>query len=216
MFKITGKFEATNELEKEIEQAFNQAVKDTIAKTTEKVKDYARANMEKGYDKWEKGFSLDEIAPGEFILSVSGQVAKVLEDGWRRGEISDMLRSGSRYKYNQSVGKEYVDVPLDAPNNAKARFVDADGLMNQFQKKKVKFSDPKRTPPIREEDRYIRRVKEVIESKKKLDSNSRFMTIRRVGKNTVWPANPKPGVKALEKGAKDLERDFEEILKRLL
>lgn len=217
MIKIKGKLNFSDkDLEKYVRDGFNSAVEKTVAKTANRIQEQAGSRLKGGMKKWEKGFSIDQLSNDTFVLTLSGKLASMMEDGIGVGEISKMIMEGNRANYNRAEGKNYVDVPIPKPEISSVQvFRDADSLMSHFSKKKVKFSDIK-NKGVRQEDRQLRRVKDLIESKKTMDSDSQFLVIKRVTENSIWPARPFAGAKAFESGSTQIASDFEDILRKVL
>lgn len=202
--------------QKELQEAFQprlNAIGDAmVTQLAQRGKELASQRLKSGLKLWERGFKVDKIEDGFFVVSMTGKLATMMEDGIKVGEISKMIMSGNRAKANKTG---YVDVPIgrdaDSLGNISGRkinvsaFKDADSL-----RQSVSFSDYKKGG-IRKEDRIIQRVEDVIKSTEPLTGKSSFMTIRRVTEDSVWPSSPFTGAKIFE----DLEAEVESIFNNL-
>ena len=229
MIKITGKLDFADDLEKEIKTAFDQAASETVNTIERKLKEKAQSTLSMAsYDRWDKGFSVDEVSPGTYVLTLTGEIANIIDRGWKAGEISKNLMEGPRATHNKAQGKDYVDVPIGVEKPA---LLDADALMNQFKKGTYEFSNrgQKGKSATRLEDRHTRRLnkkaqgvvedrlKNIIESRKSLEGPSKFMVIKRVTKDTRWPATDIAGPRSFEGSPIDeIGKYFEEILEKKL
>jgi hypothetical protein len=203
---------------------FDKAVAQTMSMVQSRARQLASQKLRSGMRHWEKGFSVDKVSDGTWMISMTGKLANMMEDGFKTGEIKDMILSGNRAKYNRSQGKNYVDVPL--PLNADQvtgqigkttvtvqQFKDADAVMQA-----IKVSDWARGG-VKKEKRIVQRVEDVIRSRKPkdADSSAQFMIIRRVSeKSKGWPTSPFAGAKVLEALDIYLEQAFEESLNSLI
>ena len=229
MFKLTGDVDFISDLEKEITDAAEQAVSDTIGKLESKMREKAGRNLSSGsFDRWDKGFSVDEVANNTYVITLEGSIANIIDKGWKAGEISDNIMKGPRATYNKAQGKDYVDVPIGVEKPA---FLDADGLMSQFKKQSYRFSNSGQPgkPATRVESRETRRLnkkaqnqvedrlKNIIESRKSLATPSKYLVIKRVNNNTQWPKSPIPGAGTFEDNpVNDIGSYFEEFLEKIL
>ena len=215
MIKLTGKLDFTEkDLEQHVESGFKSAFQQTVAKVTSTIQSTAGQKLRKGLGHWQKGFDVDSVGNDTYIFTIRGKLASMMEDGISPGEISSMIMNGNRAKFNKAQGKDYVDVPIDKSQKTAVQvFRDADSLMASFQKRKVNISDFKKNR-VKQEDRYLRRVKDLIESKKKIDANSQFMVIRRMDKDSIWPSSSFEGAKSFEAGLEEVAKIFEENLRR--
>ena len=207
-----------------IRSNFNSAVSKTVGMVQNQARFLASQRLKSGLRHWEKGFSVDRIADGTWMITMTGKLANMMEDGIKVGEIKDMILNGNRAKYNKSQGKDYVDVPiaLDADaitgaigktNVTIQQFKDADAVV-----KNIKVSDWAKGG-VKNEKRITQRVQDVIKSRKPKDADgaSQYMVIRRVSaKSKGWPTSPFKGAKVFEALDSYLERAFEESLNSLL
>ncbi len=194
--------------------------------------EYARQSFgASGFKNWSKGYKFAKIEAGLYVISVEGKLANMMEDGIETGEISKMIMDGNRAQHNKAEGKNYVDVPIhkdaDSAGNISIQgqkfqvqgFKNADEMMKQFSKpenKNVKFS---RGKEVEQEQRMVARAKKIeglIKSQNPKDGSTAYMTIRRVGENSVWPASPFPGGKVLDKLDLEVERIFATMIEAFL
>lgn len=203
---------------------FDKAVSQTVSKVASRGHELASRRLKSGLRHWEKGFAVDKITEGTWIISMTGKLANMMEDGFGKGEIKDMILNGNRAKYNKSQGKKYVDVPiaLDADSMTGSigktkvsikQFKDADAVL-----KEVKISDWAKGG-VKKEKRITQRVEDVIKTRKPKDaeSSSQFMIIRRVSENSKgWPVSPFKGANVFEALDFYLEQAFEESLNSLI
>ena len=194
--------------------------------------EYARQSFgASGFKNWSKGYKFAKIEDGLYVISVEGKLANMMEDGIQTGEISRMIMQGNRAQHNKAEGKNYVDVPIhkdaDSAGNISVQgqkfqvqgFKNADEMMKQFSKpenKNVKFS---RGKSVEQEQRMVSRAKKIqdlIKSQDKASGSTAYMTIRRVGENSVWPSSPYPGGKVLDKLDLEVERIFASMIDTFL
>lgn len=184
-----------------------------------------------GFKNWSKGYKFAKVEDGLYIISIEGKLANMMEDGIETGEISKLIMGGNRAQHNKAEGKNYVDVPIhkdaDSAGNISIQgqkfqvqgFKNADEMMKQFSKpetKNVKFS---RGKEVQQEERIVARAKKIeglIKSQNPKDSSTAYMTIRRVGENSVWPASPYPGGKVLDRLDLEVEKIFATMLDTFL
>lgn len=216
------------DLEEELHKGLNNSLNATIAAVAggvqaEAVK-IASSKLKRGLTFWERGFSVDKIGEGEWLISLSGKLATMMEDGFGTGEIKRMLLNGNRAKTNSENGAKYVDVPIGLNADSITgkigkseitvnRFKNADELMHS-----IRTSDWKRGG-IKRERVISSRIADIIKTRKENQKKAEasFITIRRVSeKSKGWPANPFSGAHVLDKLDDYLERAFEENLERLI
>jgi hypothetical protein len=207
-----------------IRNNFNAAVSNTVKLAEARAHQLASQKLRSGLKFWEKGFAIDKITDGTWVITMTGKLANMMEEGFGRGEIKDMILNGNRARYNKGQGKDYVDVPIH---------LDADSMTGQIGKTKVtvqKFKDADEVIKsvtlsdwakggVKKEKRITQRVEDVIKSRKVKDSEtaSQYMVIRRVSeKSQGWPVSPFRGAKVFEALDLYLERAFEESLNQLL
>lgn len=186
--------------------------------------EYARQSFgASGFKNWSKGYKFAKIEDGLYVISVEGKLANMMEDGIQTGEISRMIMQGNRAQHNKAEGKNYVDVPMhkdaDSAGNVSIQgqkfqvqaFKNADELRKQFsqpERKQVKFS---RGKAVEQEERMVARAKKVeglIKSQNQKDNSVAYMTIRRVGEDSVWPSSPYAGQKVLDRLDLEVEQLF--------
>jgi hypothetical protein len=203
---------------------FDKAVAQTVAKVSARGHQLASQRLKSGLRHWEKGFSVDKITEGTWMITMTGKLANMMESGFGKGEIKDLILNGNRAKYNKSQGKKYVDVPINLDADSMTgqigktkvsiqQFKDADAVMKQIQ-----VSDWAKGG-VKKEKRITQRVQDVIKSRKPKDSEqaSQFMVIRRVSENSKgWPVSPFKGANIFEALDLYLEQAFEESLNSLI
>lgn len=215
------------ELERDLNQGLRSTLNSAVASVAEGAKAeagrIAKTKLKRGLTFWERGFTVDKMGDGEWLISLTGKLANMMEEGFGVGEIKDMLLSGNRAKTNAKTGKKYVDVPIGLDSDAVtgkigksqlsvSQFKDADELL-----KSIKTSDWKKGG-VKREQVITSRIKDIIQTRKKgqAKGDARFITIRRVSeKSKGWPANPFAGAHVFEQLDGYLERAFEESLDRL-
>lgn len=207
----------------------NTALSLTIAEAAQHGRNLANSRFKgSGKSKWLEGFKTHKVNNDLYVISIEGKIPNWMEDGIRTGEISEAIKQGNRAFHNKSEGKDYVDVPMfkdaDATGNIRGTkdpvsiraFADADQMLQHLQPKKVKISDYKNRT-IKEERRITSRVQDIIKSVDPDRNKSvQYLTIRRLGKNSVWPKTPYPGAKILEDLGQYIDQNFENILKRVV
>lgn len=222
----------TDDLISEIKPKLDAAGAATASAVFQRGLEFARqAFGTSGFKNWSKGYKFAKVEDGLYIISVEGKLANMMEDGIETGEISKMIMDGNRAQHNKAEGKNYVDVPIhkdaDSAGNISIQgqkfqvqgFKNADEMMKQFSKpenKNVKFS---RGKEVEQEQRMVARAKKIeglIKSQNPKDGSTAYMTIRRVGENSVWPASPYPGGKVLDKLDLEVERIFGMMLEAFL
>lgn len=222
----------TDDLISEIKPKLDAAGAATASAVFQRGLEFARqAFGTSGFKNWSKGYKFAKVEDGLYIISVEGKLANMMEDGIETGEISKMIMDGNRAQHNKAEGKNYVDVPIhkdaDSAGNISIQgqkfqvqgFKNADEMMKQFSKpenKNVKFS---RGKEVEQEQRMVARAKKIeglIKSQNPKDDSTAYMTIRRVGENSVWPASPYPGGKVLDKLDLEVERIFATMIEVFL
>lgn len=184
-----------------------------------------------GFKNWSKGYKFAKVEDGLYIISIEGKLANMMEDGIETGEISKLIMGGNRAQHNKAEGKNYVDVPIhkdaDSAGNISIQgqkfqvqgFKNADEMMKQFSKpenKNIKFS---RGKEVQQEQRIVARAKKIeglIKSQNPKDSSTAYMTIRRVGENSVWPESPYSGGKVLDRLDLEVEKIFSMMIEAFL
>lgn len=194
----------------------------TARVTGEKAQNLAGQKLRAGLKWWEKGFNIEKAGDGTWVLSISGKMANMMEDGFGPGAVSDMILNGNRAKVNAAEGKDYVDVPIHKEVNVQTgeiqgtkvrvqQFTNIQELQKQFT-----FSDFKKGG-VKQEQRLVKRVDDIIQSRKKDDASAQFLTIRRLSKNSKpWPQHPFPGAKVLDALDHEIETAFGTALQKLL
>lgn len=223
--KIKSKLDfKADDIISEVEPKLKMAGSATASAVYQKGLEFARqAFGSSGFKNWSKGYKFAKVEDGLYIISLEGKLANMMEDGIETGEISKMIMGGNRAQHNKAEGKNYVDVPIhkdaDSSGNISIQgqkfqvkgFKNADEMMKQFSKpenKQVKFS---RGKEVEQEQRMVSRAKKIeglIKSQNSKDNSSAYMTIRRVGKDSVWPASPYSGGKVLDRLDLEVERIF--------
>lgn len=222
----------TDDLISEIKPKLDAAGAATASAVFQRGLEFARqAFGTSGFKNWSKGYKFAKVEDGLYIISVEGKLANMMEDGIETGEISKMIMDGNRAQHNKAEGKNYVDVPIhkdaDSAGNISIQgqkfqvqgFKNADEMMKQFSKpenKNVKFS---RGKEVEQEQRMVARAKKIeglIKSQNPKDGSTAYMTIRRVGENSVWPASPYPGGKVLDKLDLEVERIFATMIETFI
>lgn len=222
----------TDDLISEIKPKLDAAGAATATAVFQRGLEFARqAFGTSGFKNWSKGYKFAKVEDGLYIISVEGKLANMMEDGIETGEISKMIMDGNRAQHNKAEGKNYVDVPIhkdaDSAGNISIQgqkfqvqgFKNADEMMKQFSKpenKNVKFS---RGKEVEQEQRMVARAKKIeglIKSQNPKDGSTAYMTIRRVGENSVWPASPYPGGKVLDKLDLEVEKIFSIMIEAFL
>lgn len=222
MLKIEFDLDFTeDEIVDGIRSNFNAAVTNTVRLTQIRAHQLASQKLKSGLKFWEKGFAIDKITDGTWMITMTGKLANMMEEGFGTGEIKDMLLNGNRAKYNKSQGKKYVDVPIGLDSDSVTKktgisiqqFKDADAVI-----KSVTMSDWAKGG-VKKENRITQRVKDVIKSRKLKDSESKaqYMMIRRVSENSKgWPVSPFAGARVFDALDLYLEQAFEQSLEMLL
>lgn len=218
--------------EQEIKDAFKPRLDATMAAVSgelaQRGRQLASERLNSGLKLWEKGFKVEKVEDGFFVIAIEGKLAKMIEDGAKAGEISDMILNGNRAKANRSgyrdpnsgqqTRKNYVDVPIgnDAQVMSGSKgisvksFADADSL-----RKFVTFSDYKKGG-VKHEQRVLKRVEDIIESTNPSSGATSYLTIRRVGEDTKWPASPTQGARVLDQLENELEAVFDDLAARYI
>lgn len=223
MIKFEFDLELTaEELSEGIQANLNAAVASTARSMETKAHEIVERRLKSGKSLWKKGFQLNKVDDGFWVLSVEGKLANMMEDGFGTGEIKRMLLSGNRAKVNAESGKKYVDVPIaqDADsmtgnigrtNIQVSQFKNADEML-----KEITTSDWKKGG-VKKEQRIVKRIEDIIQTRKKNSSSTKFITIRRVSESSQgWPLTPYGGAKVLDELDMYLEKAFEESLSKLL
>jgi hypothetical protein len=224
----------TNGLDKALQEELDSVVKTATADATRvaanRAREKAANQLNSSLEIWQKGFAFNDLGNGEFALTISGELARMFEDGIEVGEISKLVMQGNRAMVNKAEGKDYVDVPMAQQESSPAVkvFRSADDLIANVGKREVKFSDPK-NKGVKVEERLLRRFKNdskavtkaggipgLIESKKTSNSKPLYLLIRRVTKDSNWPQQRVPGVEAFKEIEANLSNYFEEALRKLL
>lgn len=219
MIKVDFELNLTAE---ELTQALDKRLKSVTADTSRKLARSARNEasntLKSGSKFWKDGFSVDKVSDGVWILSLSGKMATMMEDGFGVGEIKRLLLGGNRAKYNKMQGKNYVDVPIKMSGAEVKKagvklqeFRDADSIIKHFS-----VSDYK-NGGIKKESKITQRVKDIIKMRDSEESKSSFVTIKRVSENSKgWPSKPYKGAKVFESLDSHIEKAFEESLAKLI
>ncbi len=206
-----------------LESRVNKVLAMTVAETVQHGRKLAHSKLKSGKQNWLRGFKSHKVNDNLYVISLEGKLANWMDDGFKPGEISDSIMRGNRARHNKSEkpSKDYVDVPFfkdaDAAGNIKGTniniraFADADAVV-----KDVKFSDFK-SKSIKEEQRVVSRVKDIIKSvDPKRINNTTYLTIRRVTKNSNWPANPRTRKSIFNELDSFIDSKFEELLRRMI
>lgn len=186
----------------------------------QKARELASQRLKSGLKLWDKGFSVHRIEPGHWVISITGKLANMMEDGIQVDEIRKMILGGNRAQVNKAEGKNYVDVPFMKDANAMRQLVSSSNLdIKKFKsadelRRSIKFSDMK-NGGIREENRLLKRVDNIIKSRKEESPKTQFLTIRRVSpKGKPFPENPFHGARVLDELDRELELAFDRGLRR--
>lgn len=215
-----------SDIASELHEGLKAGLNASIAATADKVKtrglQIANQKLKSGLKFWSKGFAVDKVGDGMWVISMSGKLANMMEDGFNTGDIKKMLLEGNRARHNSAHGKKYVDVPFAQ---------DADALTGNIGKTQVSVQQFKNADEmvkaittsnwskggVQTEKRIVQRVKDVIKSRETQTSSPQYLTIRRVSeKSKGWPTNPFKGAKVFEQLDHYLEQAFEESLDSLL
>jgi len=210
------------EISEGLKSNLNAAVASTASQMQTKAHEIVEKRLKSGRDLWKKGFQLNKVDDGFWVLSVEGKLANMMEDGFGAGEIKRMLLGGNRAKVNAETGKRYVDVPLAQDADAVTGNIGKTNIqVSQFKNademlKEVKMSDWKKGG-IKKEQRIVKRIEDIIQTRKKNSSSTKFITIRRVSESSKgWPLTPYGGAKVLDELDFYLEKAFEDSLNKLL
>lgn len=206
-----------------IKSNLEAAVANTVSMTSNEARKRASEKLKLGLDHWNKGFKVNKIDSGFWVIEIEGKLANMMEDGFAAGEIKRMLLNGNRAKSNQAKsGKRYVDVPLKLDADAMTGSIGKTSVnVSQFKSadelvQSIKTSDWKKGG-IKKEKRITQRVEDVIKTRKPSSSNSQYITIKRVSENsTGWSTKPFEGAKVLDNLDNYIERSFFESLNSLL
>lgn len=221
MIKFDFKLDLTeNELGDLLRTRMHSALNVLMAEVASKGKALAAEKLKEGLEHWQRGFNVHKVDEDFFIVSVDGKLANWMEDGIKTGEVSKAIMSGNRAQINKGQGKDYVDVPfekgVDANGNIGKTGVNIRAFANAEQlSKAVSFSDYKKRG-IRQEQRVMSRVQEIIKSVEPKSSETKFLTIRRVTDDSVWPSSPFKGAKVLEDLSTFINENFDIIMARLI
>ena len=218
-------FEA-QELVDSLQSQLNAATAATTEAAFNRGRQLAADRLRNGLKHWNNGYKFHKVQDGTYIISIQGKLAHLMEkDQINVGEISDMILSGNRAKYNKETGKKYVDVPMtrdaDAAGNINVRgqtynvkqFRIADDLMKQFSQKSYKFSDSKRGG-VKIENRIVQRVKNVIKSVDPSQGSTQYLTISRLTQDAKWPSTPRQGARVLNDLELEIETLFDTMISR--
>lgn len=231
--KIKSKLDLkADDIISEIEPKLKAAGAATAGALYQKGLEYARQDFgASGFKNWSKGYKFAKVEDGLFIISIEGKLAMMMEDGIDTGEISKLIMGGNRAQHNKAQGKNYVDVPIhkdaDSAGNISIQgqkfqvqgFKNADEMMKQFSKpenKTVTFSKGK---GVEQENRMVARAKKIeglIKSQDAKTGSTAYMTIRRVGKDSVWPSSPYAGGKVLDRLDLEVERLFASMIETFI
>lgn len=204
------------ELTKGLEANLKTAAASTVAKVEQDARNVASKKLKGGLKHWNKGLQIDKVGDGLWVLSISGKLAQMMEEGFGIGDIKRLILGGNRYAHNKSEGKNYVDVPIsmDADDAVKSvgvsmeQFASADEVV-----KFIQMSDWAKGG-VRKEKKIVQRVKDVIRSRDEQEGPAQFLTIKRVTPDSKgWPSKPFKGAKVLESLDSYIERAFEKSLK---
>lgn len=210
------------EVTKGLQASLNATVASVAAQTRDEALQMASRKLRSGLKHWEKGFSVDKLDDGTWIISISGKLANMMEDGMAAGEIKKMLLNGNRFRTNAAEGKRYVDVPIGLDANAMTGKIGKTNIqVSHFKNaeeltKNISTSDWVKGG-IKKEQRINKRIQDIIASKKTQKDPVSYLTIRRVSeKSQGWPTNPFAGAHVLDQLDAFLERAFEQSLESMI
>lgn len=220
MFKLDVELDLSAE---EIVEGLDKNLKAATASTVQRVDQDAHAlaaqRLKSGLKHWKKGFAIDKIDDGLWIISISGKLAEMMEEGFGVGDIKRLVLGGNRYAHNKAEGKDYVDVPISLDADEAVESVGV--TMQQFTSmdEVVKFVNTSDWAKggVRKEKKITQRVKDVIRSRNEDGGAERFLTIKRITPDSEgWPKNPYQGAKVLESLDSYIERAFEKSLQEIM
>lgn len=207
----------------EITEGLDKNLKAATASTAQRVSndayDVASQRLKSGLKHWKKGFSIDKIDDGLWIISISGKLAEMMEDGFGVGDIKKLVLGGNRYAHNKAQGKDYVDVPisLDADEAVQSVGVSMEQFTSMDEVVKFINTSDWAKGGVRKEKKITQRVKDVIRSRNEDGGAERFLTIKRLTPDSDgWPSKPFNGAKVLESLDSYIERAFEKSLKEIM
>jgi len=186
-----------------------------------------------GFSLWSKGYKIEQLGEGEFLISISGKLAEGIDRGWNVGEISKMIMGGNRAKFNQGEGKNYVDVPIGKDSDVQgmfnipevgrvkiAHFKDANDMIAKFSKKTGGIVEARRkTERAKIEGlskEATKRVENLIKTTDPIKKKSKYVMIKRVTDDSIWPKTYKKGPEALEVVGRYFENNFDRIFSEVL
>lgn len=223
MIKFDAKLDLNvDDIVNPIKKELDQALSATSVLVAEKAKQQASKSLKSGLKHWEKGFSVNRIGEGEWIISLTGKLAEMMEEGFTPQEYKNLILDGNRAKHNKAQGKDYVDVPIalnaDAMTGKIGRteisvqhFRSADDILKTF----TKSSAPKGVGVEAQLTRY-NRVKDVISNKPPKGGKSSYLLIRRLTRDSKWPDHTYQGAKVFESIDSYIETAFMESLNKFV
>lgn len=209
----------------------DRAMDQTALDTSNEARRIAGDRLSSGKPLWDNGFSMNRISDGYWVISLTGKLANLMEDGIKVDELREMILKGNRATFNKAQGKNYVDVPIG---------LDADSVSGSIGKTSVNISQFKSADEViksvtmsnwkkggvEEKNKAVSRIKGLLKGKKTdvlksrdLGSNkSSFLTIKRVSPNMKkpFPSSPFKGARVLDSLDNFIEKSFTEALGRFL
>lgn len=214
-----------------ITEDIQQDAMDALAMAFEKGDEYARALAKDKapgrHPLWEHGFRTFKVNDNLWVFELQGKLAEMIDDGYNDSQIKEMLLSGYRSKFNKKNGKAYVDVPMGLKEKngqvggiSVQVFKDANALMSQFKKTEHKTTVTRKPgqdhtvqrtkSAVKTKNEATKRVGKVIQNKiNSLPSNTKFMTITRVSRDSKGWSKNHPGLGIMSTGG-DLEKFVED------
>lgn len=227
MIKLTFNLDLTaDEISKALKENLNAAAAYTVRETKDIAQRRASQKLSSGFKHWNRGFNMDKVADGIWVLSITGKLANMMEDGFGVGAIFEMISRGNRAQHNKAVGKNYVDIPMikDA-DSATGKISGVSVKIQQFKnaddvRKTITISDWKKRG-IKRENVITQRINNIIRTRNKGREGVKFLTIKRMSldpaKNSgKWPDKPFPGVKILNELDREIEIVFDKALRSLI
>ena len=99
IFKKLGESVVEQALQRTMEQAYNFGL------------EMAKSRLTTSLRHWENGYSTYKLSADTWVISLSGELANMFEDGGTHGQIKNMLLSGKKDKTSKN-GTKYINVPI--------------------------------------------------------------------------------------------------------
>jgi hypothetical protein len=153
---------------------------------------------------WEDGYKAHKVSSDLWVISMTGELSNMFEQGFQQGKIRDMLLKGP-----VASAKGYVDVPMSdkTSKNVSKVSIQASTSLDQI----VKNMSGK-------ERRSFKTIQKQLKVQRENKSKSSYVTFRRVSANTptsTWPSNPFDGAKVFDDLEIFVKEKFPEELARL-